>query len=79
MRMGTIESVKRATLTLDEFKIRALHDALSYYNTCANNNFDAGYERGNEMDKELKRDHKAARDIEAAVAALVDQMNEEDY
>lgn len=77
MRMGTIESVKRTTLTLDEFEIRALHDALSYYNNCASNNFDAGYEPGNEMDKELKRDHKATRDIEIAVAALVDQMNEE--
>lgn len=77
MRMGAIESVKQATLTLEVDDVRALLGALSYYNSSAYNNFQAGYEPGNPEDQELQREHQRACQIEESLNYLLIEMDEE--
>lgn len=72
-----IEIVKRASLVVDEEQVRALIEGLSYYNSCATNNFQAGYERGNQEDQELAREHKLARDMQETLERLLEAMEEE--
>ena len=76
-RQGTIETVKRATVTLDEYEIRALLEGLSYYNSSAHNNFGAGYQPGNEVDQELMRDHQAVRALQQVIEAIDNEMSAE--
>lgn len=77
MKRTGIETVKRVTLTLDEFELRALEGALSYYNMSAENNFDAGYRVANAEDNELKREHKACRQIATEISDLISEMDRE--
>lgn len=72
-----IETVKRASLIVEEDQVRSLIGALTYYNSCAWNNFDAGYERGNSEDEELKQEHALAREMQSTLEELLDHMEQE--
>lgn len=72
-----IENVKRASLVVEEEQVRALIGALSYFNSSAANNFQAGYAPGNSEDQELAREHLLARQMEETLVELLEAMEGE--